>query len=407
MKILMLTFSFPHFNRNGEGAFYGGSFLLPEAKAYERAGAQVTVLTMHAPGLPFIETVSKGIQIVRVPYFIPVSLERVRIPNHPLYTKKLWWLRLFQLPLFLLAYLIFLIFYGRQTDIIHANWTPTAFMALAVKFLFGKPVFLTFRGSDLTRLPEVFNRFTIRMMDGVFHWKLGDVVRYIEKFKGPYISLPLITSIDPRQLETKEKWQVFSEGEGVFRYLFVGRLTFDSVQLIKGLDILLPAVELLANRVGDSKRFRLDVLGDGPARKRLEEKSKSLGIDSHVTFHGHQEDVASFLSKSHAVIGGIGLNAVVQEAAMSKCLLMVANGEEWCGDIWQDGINSLVYTPHNAVSLSDALYRAICMPGESKYLSENGSKTISHYTCTSDEAGKKYIDCFNRLIGRKIRRVSL
>ncbi len=76
---------------------------------------------------------------------------------------------------------------------------------------------------------------------------------------------------------------------GPLRACFIGRLV-----PYKGPDMLLEAAAE-ALRAG---RLHLDIIGDGPMRPALEQQAQSLGIETHVTFHGmleHQavQDVAA------------------------------------------------------------------------------------------------------------------
>jgi hypothetical protein len=78
MHILILSPGFPTLLASQEGDFYGGSFVLTEALAYQLAGAKVTVLTPHVPGLPLREDLQDGLQVVRFRYFFPVGWQRIR-----------------------------------------------------------------------------------------------------------------------------------------------------------------------------------------------------------------------------------------------------------------------------------------------------------------------------------------
>ena len=400
MHILILTFGFPSKESKNKTQFYGGSFLLPEARAYASAGAKVTVLTMHAFGLPLKETIGKGIDVVRVPYFLPFRFEKIRLPNYPLYTKKKIIVRLMQLPFFIVSYCVFLGIYTKKSDLIHANWTPTAFLALPFSRLFNKPIFLTFRGSDITKLPSIFNRFTIRYVDGVFKWQLGDVTRYSKKFKGKYINLPLIAGIMPPS-SIKKKFSSFNSKQKNVNFLFIGRLTFDKVQRLKGVDILMLAVHQLISKFNQKGQFKVHIVGDGPAINNLLDQQRRLELQEHVFFYGHQQNITPFLQESHAVLGGIGLNAVTQEAALSACLLIMVEGIEWVGEIWRDKLNSVHYKPGDPESLALAMNYVIENLDNAKKIASQGNKSIKIYTATVDEGGKAYLSYFRKLIRQK------
>jgi len=87
----------------------------------------------------------------------------------------------------------------------------------------------------------------------------------------------------------KNSWK--GSGTPWVNFLFVGRLT-----QLKGLqDILqvLPAVR---------GSWKLDVLGDGPLRRQLEEMIKSLKLEDKVTFHGFQDDPDAWMQRSDCLL---------------------------------------------------------------------------------------------------------
>lgn len=71
------------------------------------------------------------------------------------------------------------------------------------------------------------------------------------------------------------------------RYLSVARLSYQ-----KGQDTLLRAFALVLKVLPTA---RLDLVGAGPDEVELKSLAAQLGIVTHVTFHGHQLDLGSFL----------------------------------------------------------------------------------------------------------------
>jgi len=70
--------------------------------------------------------------------------------------------------------------------------------------------------------------------------------------------------------------------EGSSDLVYLGRLKDH-----KNVDHIVRALALLNRR--DSTRLRLDLIGDGPERVRLEELAQTLGVTDQVTFHGTVE----------------------------------------------------------------------------------------------------------------------
>jgi glycosyltransferase involved in cell wall biosynthesis len=57
----------------------------------------------------------------------------------------------------------------------------------------------------------------------------------------------------------------------------------------EGIDLLLEAVQILRNRNSDLE-INLDLIGDGPEKRQLEQKSKLLGLEDIAKFHGRVSD---------------------------------------------------------------------------------------------------------------------
>lgn len=401
MHVLILTFGFPTFSTTNTNKFFGGSFILPEALAYIKAGAKVTVLTIHVPGLPLKEIIKENFHIIRVPYFLPLRFQKIRVPNLPLYSKEGLLFRLFQLPVFLVVFLIYLLKYIPRCDVVHANWTPTAFLALPFSKLFHRPIFLTFRGSDITKLPIFFNKFIIKHVDGVFNWKLGDVTKYIKFFQGNYIDLPLITNIKKQRINHSIQKTYKRKNQNSIVFTFIGRLIEDKVQELKGVNIIIPAALKLINKYEKAGKFMIQILGDGPAMEKLKNQAKKLNIEEYVLFQGHQNDIFPYLHNSFAVLGGLGLNAVVQEVALSNRLNIMIDGKEWAGDVWKHKYNSILYKPNNTDSLAEAMNYIIENKTKCKHFSKRGNITIKQYTAGIDKGGGEYIKEFRNLINKK------
>ena len=103
--------------------------------------------------------------------------------------------------------------------------------------------------------------------------------------------------------------------------VFLGRLVST-----KGVHVLLQAVHKLPDW-----DFRLNILGDGPERGRLEADVKSLGIEDRVSFRGYlpENEVEQFLADARAVVmpslGGEVFGLVALENMLRKKVLIVSD----------------------------------------------------------------------------------
>lgn len=88
--------------------------------------------------------------------------------------------------------------------------------------------------------------------------------------------------------EPKLKWT--RPKEPPVKFLFVGRLS-----PVKGLQDVLKA---MPKDLG----WTLDVLGDGPMRKELEELAAQLGFAERVIFHGYSDQVDKYMSEASCLL---------------------------------------------------------------------------------------------------------
>lgn len=107
---------------------------------------------------------------------------------------------------------------------------------------------------------------------------------------------------------------------------------------VKRMDIFLQAVKNVADKIPD---VRAVIVGDGKLRDELHSLSKDLGIDSNVSFIGHQKDIENWLHKSKVFVltsDSEGLSLSMMEAMMCGLPAVVSDIGD-LGDLVEDGIN--------------------------------------------------------------------
>lgn len=82
------------------------------------------------------------------------------------------------------------------------------------------------------------------------------------------------------------RWQGPSTNEEIINLLFIGRLTHS-----KGLQDIIPALA----GIRTTKKWRLDILGDGPLRSELEKLADVNGVADRIFFHGFNDDTDRWL----------------------------------------------------------------------------------------------------------------
>jgi glycosyltransferase involved in cell wall biosynthesis len=140
------------------------------------------------------------------------------------------------------------------------------------------------------------------------------------------------------------------EGRGS-RLLFVGRLT-----AAKGLPILLESVSQVVGAT-------LDIAGDGPDRKELEERAATLKISERVNFLGYQsqQQVGELLKRADVFVMASfaeGLPVVLMEA-MAAGVPVVATHIAGVPELVRDGYNGLLVSPGDVGAATTAIRRLL------------------------------------------------
>lgn len=151
----------------------------------------------------------------------------------------------------------------------------------------------------------------------------------------------------------------------------VGRLT-----LQKDHATFLRAARLVIQAVPD---VRFLVIGDGPLRDQLEQLSRALGIDEHVTFLGYRQDVLSLMARSDVlVLSSVqeGLPNVILEAlALGKPV--VATHVGGVPEVIRSGETGVIVPPEDPRGLADAICWVLRNPGQATRLGQLGQARVT------------------------------
>lgn len=394
MKILICSFSFPCFEMN----ISDGRFVFSEVMGYAENGAEVIVLTPLFPGANETEKFNNQVTIKRFPYFYPKSLQVLRKPGVPIYDSKSI-LAVIQIPILCFIFLIKIIQYAKDVDIIHAQWTPTAFLALPAKWIFKNKLVLTARGSDIRLLPDWLNRLIFKNVDaaidcfGPTKWNLQNK----SKFKANYITLPHLVYDDSKG-NAPDDIKALVNSKNVFIILYVGRFHTIKIQENKlPLLNLIHAGSILKNNNID---FHVLYTGDGDLNiiKKLEKLVTESNLEQNVTLLGAKTNIMDYMHYCNIGIGGIAFNGVSQEFTICKKPQLLMDTTENADIPWQHGHNCLFLKPDNIQDLADNLLWAQSNPDKIKHLGEQAAIDMQDYFIESKAGGHFYIDAFKELM---------
>lgn len=286
MKILEVTTLFPRWAGDGRGPI-----ILLIARALQKEGAEVLVISQHGPKSTSRENID-GVTVFRPRYMWPAKYEILQETGGGLpaaWEKKPVSRLLF--PLLLIAQMSAILRFAKHYDVIHAQFTIPAMAATLTKPFHRKPIVTTVRGSDIYRIPKftfgkLFNRIALGGSDKITvmskDLQQATVALGIPESKFEYLPPP----IDLERFQSAE-WK---DREPLILYIA-------SLIPRKGPRFLIEAFKKIEQRFPN---YRLIMIGSGPEEGMLKELVTQLDIREKVQFipSQTQEQVADWLRRA-------------------------------------------------------------------------------------------------------------
>ncbi len=397
MKILVCTFSFPYFKNN----IFDARFVYSEIVAYAKYGSEVIVLTPHFKNAPKVENMREHITIIRFPYFYPKSLQSLKRPGIPLYDFRSIF-ALLQVPLMCFIFMLNIFKYARHVDIIHAQWTPTALLALPAKWMLRKKLVLTARGSDIRLLPVWLNRYIFRNVDaaidcfGPIQWNIHNKTL----FPANYIKLPLLVHDDSTGNIPEEIYEITCKHPDTFIILYVGR--FHPIKISEN---KLPLFNLIrASKTLKERGFNFYVAYVGEGSSEIIDKMNGLieenGLTHHVSLIGAKTNIMDYIHYCNLGVGGIAFNGVSQEFTICQKPQILMDMVENSSTPWNHDTNCLFIKPEDTQDLINKITWAYENPDLNRAIGVKAADDMKDYFVESCQGGKKYLDAFEKLLSQ-------
>jgi glycosyltransferase involved in cell wall biosynthesis len=149
--------------------------------------------------------------------------------------------------------------------------------------------------------------------------------------------------------------------QGRYKFVFIGRLSLE-----KGLQDFIPLIK---------PPIFLDVVGEGPMRKDLEEIVKKNKLENHVTFLGYKKDIRSILESSDALILPSHREGLPMTLIEAVCygIPILASAVGGIPTIVSE--NGVLFTPQDKSSMKSAISHFL----ENYVYLSNNSKKMAHY----------------------------
>lgn len=170
--------------------------------------------------------------------------------------------------------------------------------------------------------------------------------------------------------------------DGLINITYIGRLVD-----IKGVDLLINAFDIIK----DKYNVKLNIVGDGTDRNKLENLTKELNIENLVTFYGEQSDIDKYLKETDTFVYPsiceeiFGISIV---EAMAYGIPCIANRVGGIPEIIEDGINGYLTKDKSANEIARLIENIINnknIEGVSKKARKTAEKFSILNTCNQIE----------------------
>lgn len=365
MKVCIVTTAFPRWVGDNHG-----TFVHEAARAIQKQGLQVRVIAMHSPGSKRQE-IWDGMEIIRPQYF-PERWEILRQERAgiPAIWRKRPLARFVLLP-FILTHTLAIAKFAQDCDIIHANWTLSAFAAWLSRIHHQKPYIVTVQGSDIFQASQI--PWVAPITKAILN-KAGQVLALSHALAESAIQLGVKSekvSVIPNGVDT-----VFFHPGSSSRELLI--LYVGSFIERKGLLHLINAIPLVIQQF---PQVRFAFIGGGSQEKSLSDRVNDLDLRENIRFLGElpQQEVRNWMQKAYIfVLPSLeeGLGVALLEA-LACGTPVVATQVGGIPDVVTPEVGTLV-PPANAEALASALIEILRDPIKWRELSENARQRALH-----------------------------
>ncbi len=368
-RILVLTHNFIRYPEDPAGQFLHALY------QYIEDNYGIYILCPHQKGLKSKEKMG-NLNIVRFKYWLPASGENLAYSGdmQEKVQESIFGKIKFVLLILMGAWAAIRLVFRQKIDIIHAHWwIPMGISAWLTSKLTGKRLIITSHGTDIVLLEKggylvkiaqkIYDHASrITAVSGYLKQRLTEMTGIMESKVSVF---PMPFNVGKFKAENE-----YSREKGFI--LSVGRLNYR-----KGCDYLIKACKILQD---DGYRFRLDIIGEGPRRKHLQELIESLGLNNNVRLIGsmpHNKVIEYYHRAELFVLPAIkeGFGLVFVEAIVSG-LPVIGAHSGGIPDIIKDNKTGILVPPEDEEQLAQAIKRLLDNPQWAQEIQKAGMEYV-------------------------------
>lgn len=266
--------------------------------------------------------------------------------------------RILQLPFFALAFMFAALRAGREADVFHANWTPTALFALPAAMVHRIPIVLTIMGSDVRDLPTWLTRFILSRVHGISAFGAEAALVADLGFTSTPLKTPVDTSLFNEMIDGSDAARRIGLDPDRPIVAFIARL-YDFKDPMTLVDAIPDVLE-------QDPAVQFAIIGDGVLLDEVRRRVKSLGVAPNVAVPGARSDINEILAASSVFVAISPIeniwSATISEAtAVGVPCVMSDAGHT--SQIFTSGIDCLMIQPGDSQGLATAI---MCLLADSE-----------------------------------------
>lgn len=396
MKICMLTTSFP-----GHYDDIRSPFLLELCQALSNEGVRIDVISPQYTGTKKEERIG-NIFIHRFSYFWPKRMQVLTQGGGIPSALRRSWLAKIQFPFFYLALLMKSLRYGKDCDIVHAQWSFAALAGIVLKILYGKPMLMTERGASANLamqhwLMKGVLKFLARHSDFITANSAQQTELFFQLGEPRERVKTILNGIDtqkfkPHHKTTCRKTLALPKDKKII--LFVGWLIER-----KGVEYLIEAVRILSEK---RKDILCVLVGEGNQEQKLKDLVYEYDLKDNIIFVGSVSPSRVPLYMNAADVFVLpslseGKPNVVAEA-MACGVPVVATAVAGTNELLRDGVNGYSVQSKKPDEIVHAVNMLFDNPILAQKLAHAGHDTILKGQLTWKTCAREYLTLYKKLL---------
>jgi glycosyltransferase involved in cell wall biosynthesis len=293
---------------------------------------------------------------------------------------------------------------SEQADVVHSHgYKADIYACIATLFTSTRLVSTAHNWTGKSEVPQIYNkldRVALRWFDRIVAVS-GGVAEILRDSGIPSEKIAQIANgIDTEYLDGTEAGLSGAPKNGTPVSIgLVGRLVEE-----KGGDCFLRAAAALLPQF---PRTRFMLIGEGPERSTLESLAQKLGINGHVIFTGHLNDMPTlYASLDICVLPSLkeGMPMTILEAmAAGKPVVCTAVGE--IPNVVNTGMEGILIRPGSVAELSNALAQLLGDADLRERMGKMGREKVHRYF-SADAMAASYVAMYNQVVRQNHARMA-